>query len=139
MNTKNLIEKQQNPINSGSTTNSHRLCTVELIHLRLCENKIRHDSGAVVRATASGQNLVLNVGKCFINSVVKNRSSPNENKFFLCSVSTLGSAYSSMMRLEMMMGRPLSAVRTRYSVKQPGKHVTEPKSDSKALERWCEM
>ncbi len=90
----------------------------------------------MVRAIASAQNLVLNVGKCFIKSVVKKRSSPSENRFFLCNVSMLGSAYSSIIRLEMMIGRPLSAVRIRYNEKQPGKQVTDPNRLSKAFERW---
>lgn len=133
--TKNRIEKQQKPNSSGNITSSHRLWTVELIHRRRCENKTRHDSGAIVCATACGQNLVLNVGKCFINSVVKKRSSPSEKRFFLWRVSTLGSAYSSIIRVEMIIGRPLSAVRTRYRLKHPGKQVTDPKRLSKALER----
>jgi hypothetical protein len=108
MNTENLMENKQKP---GKNTNSQRLCTVELIHRRRCENSTREDSGAMVCASASGVNLVLNVGKCFSNSVVRKRSSPKENKFFLCKVSTLGSTYSPMIRFEMMMGRPLSAVR----------------------------
>ena len=34
INTKNRIEKQQKPHNSGKITNSNKLCTVELIHRR---------------------------------------------------------------------------------------------------------
>ena len=71
MKTKNRIEKQQKPNSSGKKTSSHRLCTVELIHRRRCENSTRQDSGAMVCAMASGVNLVLNVGKCLRSSVVK--------------------------------------------------------------------
>ena len=133
--TMNLIEKRQKPHSSGKNTSSQRLCTVELIHRLRWDNKTLHDSGAIVLAIASGVNFILNVGKCFIMSVVRNRSSPKENKFFLCKVSTWPSEYSSMMRFEMMMGRPLSAVRIRYSEKQPGRQVTEPNKLSKALAR----
>lgn len=137
--TKNLIEKQHIPHRSGRTASSHKLWTVELIQRLRCENSTLQDTGAMVRAIASGVNLVLKLGKCFINSVVGNRSSPRENKFFLCRVSTLSSAYSSITRLEMMSGRPLSLVRMRYRVKQPGRHETEPKRLSKALDKLCEM
>lgn len=136
MNTKKRIEKQQKPNMSGKRTSSQRLWTVELIQRRRCENNTRQDSGAMVWATADPRNFVRNVGKCFSRSVVKKRSSPRENKFFLCSVSTLGSAYSSMTRFEMMTGRPLSAVRMRYIEKQPGKHETEPNKLSNAFDRW---
>jgi len=44
-----------------------------------------------------------------------------------------------MTRLEMISGRPLSGVRMRKRVKQPGRQVTEPKSDSNALARWWLM
>ena len=93
----------------------------------------------MVCAIASGVNLVRNVGKCLSRSVVKKRSSPRDSRFFLCSVSTFGSEYSSMMRFEMMTGRPLSAVRILYMEKQPGRQVTEPKRLSNAFERWWEM
>lgn len=136
INTKKRMEKQQNPKSSGKKTNSQRLCTVELIHRRRCENNTLQDSGATVLARASGTNLVLNVGKCFNIKVVKKRSSPREKRFFLCNVSRLPSEYSSMMRFDMMIGRPLSAVRIRYKLKQPGKQVTEPNKLSNALERW---
>lgn len=113
MKTKNRMEKQQNPKSSGRMTSSQRLCTVELIHRRRWERRTRQDSGATVCAVASGMNLVLNVGKCFMSRVVRKRSSPSENKFFLWRVSTIGSAYSSMIRFDMIIGRPLSAVRMR--------------------------
>jgi hypothetical protein len=82
MKTKNLIEEQQNPNNSGDGTNSQGLCTIELSHRRRCENNTLRDSGATVWATASGHHLVLKVGKCFVINVVKNRSSLGENKFW---------------------------------------------------------
>ena len=44
-----------------------------------------------------------------------------------------------MIRLEMRIGRPLSAVRIRYKLKQPGRQVTEPNKLSKALAIWWEM
>lgn len=86
---------------------------VELIHLRLCESSTDHFEGATVCAIASGVNFILKVGKFFIINVVRYRSSPSEKRFFLCSVSTLGSAYSSMTTEEMITGRPPSAVRMR--------------------------
>lgn len=39
----------------------------------------------------------------------------------------------------MKSGLRVSGVRRRYMVKQPGKQVIEPNSDSNALARWCEM
>lgn len=74
-----------------------------------------------------------------MSRVVRKRSSPRENKFFLWSVSTFGSEYSSMIRLEMMTGRPLSAVRMRYREKHPGRQVTEPNKLSNALDKLWEM
>lgn len=135
MKTMNRIEKQQNPQSSGKNTNSQRLWTVELIHRRRWDRRMLNRSGAMVCEIASGLNFVLYVGKCFIMSVVRYRSSPSDNKFFLCKVSTLGSEYSSMMRFEMMIGRPLSAVRIRYKLKHPGRQVTEPNKLSNALAR----
>ena len=44
-----------------------------------------------------------------------------------------------MTRLEMIIGRPLSAVRIRYMEKHPGKHVTEPNKLSNAFDRWWDM
>ncbi|KAF8509359.1 hypothetical protein BU17DRAFT_70459 [Hysterangium stoloniferum] len=48
-------------------------------------------------------------------------------------------AYSSMIRLKMIIGRPLSAVRMRYKLKQPGRHVTAPNKLAKAFAKWWEM
>lgn len=71
MNTKKRMEKRQKPHSSGRKISSHRLWTVELIQRRRWENKTRVDSGAIVCATASGVNFVLNVGKCLRSRVVR--------------------------------------------------------------------
>lgn len=112
------MENRQNPHKRGSKSNSNKLCTVELIHLRRCDKKTFHSAGTTVLHFASAVNLSLHVGNDFIMSVVSyskweikvvkidggvllgshvwpwgaqirtKRSSPKASKFFLCRVST---------------------------------------------------
>ena len=117
MKTTNLMLKQQKPHISLSQTSSAKLWIVELIHLLLWESRTLHVSGAAVLAYASGINLYDMVGKYLVISVVRNRSSPRDKRFFLCKVSTTQSLYSWITASEMRRGLPLSAVRKRYMEK----------------------
>lgn len=81
-NTANCIEKQNRPGNSGVTINSNILCIVPLIHLRLCDSNTLNSLGTIVSHTADGQYIVLRFGNARKMSVVRYRSSPNNNKFF---------------------------------------------------------
>ena len=119
MKTTKRMLKQQNPQRSFSQTSSAKLWMVELIHRRLCDNRTLHVSGAAVIAYASGMNLYDMNGKCFVINVVRYLSSPSESRFFLCRVSTSQSLYSVITLSEMIKGRPLSAVRSRYMQKLP--------------------
>src|SRR6267142_421910 len=86
--TTNCIEKQNVPQRSRTRTSSARLCTVELIQRRRWERRTLKVSGTTVLQTADGKKMFLRFGKVFNIKVVKYRSSPRSNKFFLCKVST---------------------------------------------------
>ena len=130
------MEKQQKPQSCGRSMSSSRLWIVELIQRRRCESKTCHVSGALVRHTASGVNLSLLRGKCFNIWWSGNDLHQERANSFMCSVSTFVSAYSRMTLFATSNGEFLIVQWMRYMQKQPGRHVTEPKSDSNALDRW---
>jgi hypothetical protein len=106
-------------------------------------------------AGARGKNIILRAGKVRIMRVERKRSSPSSRRFFWCKVVTTLWLYSrvisdwvrigtqseslSCARLRSEIGparrvarRTLRAL-SRYIEKQPGRQVTPPKTDSKAL------
>jgi hypothetical protein len=143
MKTTNCIEKQNVPHRFRTSTSSIRLCTVELIHRRRCESRTLNVSGTTVRQRACGRNIILRFGNVRSSSVVRKRSSPSSSRFFSCSVVTTDCEYSLTISGLMMSGTQSSpdALRAlmRNMEKQPGRHVTPPKTDSNALAMWCEM
>ncbi|KAH3686537.1 hypothetical protein WICPIJ_002488 [Wickerhamomyces pijperi] len=93
----NCMEKQKVPQRSLTNTNSIKLCTVELIQRLLCDKRTLNLSGTTVLQTAFGTKICFLLGKVFNINVERKRSSPNNNKFFLCKVSTTLSEYLSTM------------------------------------------
>lgn len=134
----NCIEKQNVPQSSLTSVSSMRLCTVELIHRRRCDSKMLNVLGTVVLQYARGTNISLRFGNARSIIVVKNLSSPNNSRFFLCSVSTLLDEYMLTMSGHAKIGTqpPFFGALILYMEKQPGRHVTPPKHDSKALVKW---
>lgn len=59
----NCIEKQKVPHKSLTKTNSNKLCTVELIQRRRCDNNTLNLSGTTVLQAALGTNTCFLVGK----------------------------------------------------------------------------
>ena len=92
----------------------------------------------MVLQAALGTNTVLRLGKVFNNNEDKNLSSPNNNKFFLCKVSVMLSEYLSTISGFARIGTQKPSlpfgVYILYIEKQPRKQVTDPNTDSKALD-----
>ena len=65
------MEQQQTPHNRSKNIISNKLCIVEHIHRRRCDNKTAHVLGTIVSHLASTTNLILALGKNLINNVVK--------------------------------------------------------------------
>ncbi|EDK42120.1 conserved hypothetical protein [Lodderomyces elongisporus NRRL YB-4239] len=91
----NCIEKQKVPHKSFTSTSSIKLCTVELIHLRRCDNKTLNLSGTTVLHAALGMKICFLLGNVLNINDDKYLSSPKRSKFFLCNVSTTLSEYLS--------------------------------------------
>jgi hypothetical protein len=137
--TTNCIEKQNVPQRFRTRTNSIKLCTVELIHRRRCDRSTEKVSGATVLHLAWGRKIFFRRGNVRSRIVDKNRSSPSKSKFFWCNVETSDCEYSlTISGLTRIGTQSVSAsflALILYIEKQPGRQVTPPKTDSKALTR----
>ena len=134
----NCIDIQKTPHSSRTRTSSMRLWIVELIHLLRWDKRTLNSAGTVVLQYARGTKMSFRRGKVRNIKVVKNRSSPSSNRFFLCRDSTTRSEYvlmtSGLVKIGTQYPSPLGAL-MRYMQKQPGRQVTLPKMDSKAFAR----
>lgn len=143
MNTTNCILKQKVPQRFLTSTNSIRLCIVELIHRLRCESSTEKVSGTTVLHRACGKNIIFRFGNVLRRQVVKNRSSPSNRRFFWCKVVTSDWLYSLTISGLTMRGTQSSPDDLRAlslnMEKHPGRHVTPPKTDSKAFARWWEI
>ncbi|KAH3671583.1 hypothetical protein OGAPHI_000286 [Ogataea philodendri] len=132
-----FIEKQNVPHKSFTRTSSIKLCTVELIHLLLWDKSTANLSGTTVLQAALATNTCFRRGN--VRSINDERylSSPSNRRFFLCKLSSTFSEYfSTMSELAKIGTQTLRSlgVLILYMQKQPGRHVTVPKTDSKALD-----
>lgn len=143
MKTTNCMLKQKVPQRFRTRTSSIRLWMVELIHRRRWERRTLKVSGTIVRHLACGKNIIFLFGNVRSNIVVRNRSSPKRSRFFWWRVVTWLWLYSLTISGFMINGIQSSFVvfraLSRNMEKQPGRQETPPKTDSKALARWCEM